>query len=403
MPKYKYVAYNLKGERVLGESSAQNPENLKFQLKTNKLILNSYTTIGEKEKKEFSLFKSKTISETEKINFTRELGVMIESGLSLLSALGVQESMVKKHFLKEIVLNLKEVINRGGSLFSGFNSYRKNFGDIYVNLIKIGELSGTLGKTLVDLSELMEKNDDIRKKVRSALVYPGVVLFITLTISSFLILNVLPAFLKMFTDSGVKLPFLTQFLLDISIFIRKNYIFVIISIVITLFLLKKFFSTLEGKKLGMKIVYRIPVIGNLILMSVTLRFSRTFSTLLDAGISVVKSLEIASQGVGDPLFEEKIKIVNSEIQAGGKIASSLDKTKYFTIATVTMIAVGEESGEIVSMLKKIANYNERQLNQVIRDSMALIEPIMMVILGFIVGSIVLALYLPMFEMINTIK
>lgn len=403
MPKYNYVAYNLKGERFSGEYTASNPENLKAQLKNNKLILNSYTEKKGDKKKELFVFGGNKISDIEKINFTRELGVMIESGLSLLSALGVQENMIKKPFFKKFIFNLKEVINRGGSLYSGFTPYYKNFGDIYINLIRIGELSGTLGKTLTDLSELLEKNDEIKKKVKSALVYPGVVLFITLSISSFLIIYVLPSFVKMFTDSGVKLPFITQLLLDMSAFIRGKYLFVIATIVIAVFSMKKSLSTLEGKKLAIRILYKIPVIGNLVLQSVTLRFSRTLATLLDAGISVIKSLEVASQGVDDPIFEDKIKVVVDEIQAGGKIASALDKTKYFSIATITMIAVGEQSGEIVSMLKKIADFNERQLNQVIRDSLSLIEPLMMVVLGVIVGTIVIALYLPMFEMINTIK
>lgn len=404
MPRYKYTAYDFKGQQVLGERVAQNPEALKMQLKNEKLTLKNFSELkGNGEKKELFKFGSKSIREVEKINFTREIGIMLESGLSLLGALGVQENMVKKKFLKEFVASLRETINRGGTLYGGFIPYKQYFGDIYINLVRVGEVSGTLGKTMLDLSELLEKNDEIKKKVKSAMIYPAVVLFITFCISGFLVIYVLPNFVKMFTDSGVKLPFITQFLLDISVFVREKSLFVIAAVFLLIFLIRNSLKTRKGKIVAVKLIYNIPLIGDLMLKSVALRFSRTLSTLLESGITVLKSFEISSLAVGDPVFEDKMKKAGEDIQSGGKIANALNSTGYFSIAAVTMVAVGEESGEIIGMLKKIADYNERQLNQVIRDTISLIEPIMMVILGVVVGTIVIAIYLPMFDMISTIK
>lgn len=396
MPLYNYQATDLKGKKVSGTKEAENPEQLKKILKNERLIVKSFSL---KKDIEISIFP-KRINENQVISFTRELAVMVESGLSLLGALNVQDETLKKGELKKLVGKLKRNITEGNSLFSGFMEYKNIFGPTYINLIRVGEISGTLSKTMEELAYLLEKNQEIRKKVKGAMVYPVTVMIITLIITTGLILFVLPSFTVMFTDTGVPLPFLTQLLLDISDAIRAHWMATIGIIVTSAFILKKVFRTEVGMEIKNRILYNIPVLGPLLRESVTLRFTRTLATLMEGGVSVIKSLEIAAESIGDPYFIKKIGEVQEDIRSGGRIAKSLEKTKFFSIPTISMISVGEESGEIVTMFKKISDYNEKHLNYIIRDALTLIEPIMVVFLGLMVGTIIIAMYLPMFEMIN---
>lgn len=399
MPLYNYQAVDLKGKKYSGIKEAENGEQLKNILKLERKILKSYSE--KKPSMDISLFP-KTISENQVISFTRELAVMIESGLSLLGALNVQDESLKKGELKNLIGKLKRNITEGNSFFSGFMDYKNVFGPTYINLVRVGEISGTLAKTMDELALLLEKNQEIRKKVKGAMVYPVTVMIITLIITGGLIVFILPAFTAMFTDTGTPLPFLTQFLLDISDGIRNHWLSVIGLMVTIPFILKRVFRTEKGMEIKNRILYNIPIFGPLMREAVTLRFTRTLATLLEGGVSVTKSLEISAESIGDPYFIKKIKGVEEEIRSGGRIAKSLQKTEFFSIPTISMISVGEESGEIVSMFKKISDYNEKHLNYIIRDALTLIEPIMVVFLGGIVGTIILAMYLPMFDMINIV-
>lgn len=399
MPLYSYQAVDLKGKKYSGTKEAESVEQLKNILKMERKILKSSSE--KKPAMDISIFP-KTIKENQVIGFTRELAVMVESGLSLLGALNVQDETIKKGELKVLIAKLKRNITEGNSFFSGFMDYKNVFGPTYINLVRVGEISGTLGKTLEELAILLEKNQEIRKKVKGAMVYPVTVMIITLVITAGLILFVLPSFTSMFVETGVPLPFITQLLLDISDGIRSHWLIGIGSVVGLSFVMKRVFRTEKGMEIKNRIFYKIPVLGELIRESVTLRFTRTLATLLEGGVSVTKSLEIAAESIGDPYFIKKIKSVEEEIRSGGRIAKSLQKTNFFSIPTISMISVGEESGEIVSMFKKISDYNEKHLNYIIRDALTLIEPLMVVFLGLMVGSIILAMYLPMFEMINLV-
>lgn len=396
--RYSYEATDLKGKVSRGIREAENPEQLKKILKVERLILKTF----KEQRGSSGIKRPKRLGKPEIVNFTRELGVMIESGLSLTAALNIQERMQRKGILKNLIIELRDNIISGNSFFSGFLRYENSFGPTYINLIKVGEISGTLGKTLEELSNLLEKNEEIRKKVRGAMVYPTTVMIITIMITGGLIVFVLPAFTSMFTETGVKLPFITQFLLDISRFLRTQWYSALGGAIVGSVILKNILKTKKGKVIKNRILYRLPLLGNLVRESVALRFTRTLGTLLEGGVSVVRSLEISSQSIGDPYFEDKIAEVTAEVQSGERIATSLQKTGFFDVATISMISVGEESGELVEMLRKIADYSERHLNYIIRDALTLIEPIMVVFLGMVVGSIILAMYLPMFEMINIV-
>ncbi|MGL5655493.1 MAG: type II secretion system F family protein [Fusobacteriaceae bacterium] len=399
MSIYKYYAYDLKGKQLEGKMDVENVIQLKKRLKEDKLTLKSYTI----EKNTNKSTSHKKLKQSELISFTREVCIMLESEISLLESLTIQETMTKSVSLKAFISNLKKSINQGEPFYTGLLPYEDQLGPTYVNLVHAGEISGTLGKTMNELADLLEKNSEIKQKINSALAYPIAVLSITVLISSFLIVFVLPSFVKMFTDSGVQLPFLTQLLLDLSSFIRGNFIVILIFIFSFVLYLKKFLATTKGKKIKNRILYRIPVFGKLILESVTLRFTRTLATLLEAGVSILKSLEIAAISVGDPLFTEKILKVKEEVQSGISISSSLNRTNYFSIATISMINVGEKSGRTVIILKKLASTNEKHFDQFVKGAITLIEPLIMIFMGVMIGSVVLALYLPMFDMISAVK
>lgn len=400
MSVYKYCAYDLKGKLIEGKIDVESAIQLKKNLKADRLTLKSYTIEKSGNK---DIFNKKKLRQSELISFTREVCIMLESEISLLESLTIQETMTKSPSLKGFISNLKKSINQGEPFYTGLLPYEDQLGATYVNLVHAGEISGTLGKTMSELADLLEKNAEIKQKINSALAYPIAVLSITVLISSFLVVFVLPSFVKMFTDSGVKLPFLTQLLLDISSFIRGNIIIILIIIFSFVVFLKKFLATTKGKKIKNRILYRIPIFGKLILESVTLRFTRTLATLLEAGVSILKSLEIAAVSVGDPLFTEKILKVKEEVQSGIPISSSLNRTNYFSIATISMINVGEKSGRTVIILKKLASTNEKHFDQFVKGAITLIEPLIMIFMGVIIGSVVLALYLPMFDMISAVK
>ncbi len=420
MPIFKYEAVDLKGVKVSGERESASLQELQKSLKQEKVILRSYKEIkaktpskapktdagGNVEVKKMTFLESLTmerINNDQLIAFTRELAVMIESGLSLLGALNVQNTMMKKkNEMKKLVEDLRTRITQGQTFYSGFAPYEERFGSIYVNLVKVGEVSGNLGSILGELAELLEKNEEIKRKVKSAMTYPITVMSITIIITAFLIVKVLPTFVQMFSGTGVALPGITQFLLDISDFLKAYWWKAGIFLAVFGTIMGKYLKTENGKKNKNRLMYQAPILGILFRQSVTLRFCRTLGTLMDGGVSVIRSFDIAAESVGCPYFLEKINEAKEEIQGGGRIATSLQRTQFFSVATISMMAVGEESGELTKMLKKIAAYNERELNNIIADALTLIEPAMTVMLGGIIGTIVMAMYLPMFDMMGAV-
>lgn len=398
MATYKYIAKNLKGKKVRGVKNSISERELKALLKREKLLLISAKEVEEKEnsKERFKIVKGKDIA-----ILTRELAAMLDGGVSLLRSVTILSTQDKKPGVKKALMQIKEDISSGYP-FSHALSKHKYFDSLYVNMVKSGEESGNLDVVMERIAKALENAEEIKGKVKGALIYPTVVLSMTMGVIFLLVAFVLPTFVEIFASTGAEIPPLTAGVMAVSLFCNKYWYLIIIAIVGFIFGIKKIIKTKKGKRVFNRIQLKLPLFGPVIKKAINARFTRVLATLLESGVPILRSFEIVADSVGNEIVGDSILVVKKEIEAGESISKPLEKAGMFPAMVVNMIDVGEESGNLVEMLNKVADFNERELEQAIRDMLAMFEPIIILILGVVVGVLVVAMYLPIFGLADAI-
>ena len=400
---YQYKVRDKQGKVQQGELEADSTA-----LVANKLRQMGYVPIaidkkkGSAAKKEFHIRKPRAKLKDLAV-FSRQFAVMIDSGLSLLRALSILEEQTENKALAEVLHEVRLDVEKGSALSAALGRHPKVFNKLYVSMVRAGETGGVLDSVLLQLADTIEKQVELRQKVRSAMTYPVAVLCLVLLIVTAMLLFIVPTFKDLYADLGGTLPLPTRVLLAISAILKKWFPIVIAAQVAAAWAFKRWITTEKGRSAWDVFKLKVPVFGKLVHKTALVRFSRTLASLLRAGVPILESLDITSDTVGNVVMRRAIVDVQGAVQTGESMAAPLAKHAIFPPMVVQMIAVGEETGAVDTMLDKIGAFYEQEVEATVDALTSLLEPILIVVMGGAVGGMVVALYMPMFNIIKLIK
>ena len=403
MAAYAYSAINSQGLELKGEVHAADLSSAREQLRVRGLLaqqIDELPASGEESVRTvFKKIKPKSIQ-----IFSRQFATMIEAGLSVVSALTILEEQTDDKYLSLIVKELRADVEGGLLLSEAMTRHPKVFSRLYVAMVEAGEAAGILDEVLDRVAYQIEKETQIKRRVKGAMIYPSMVLaFATLVLSAMLMFLV-PVFVNIFADLGGDLPTLTQWVVNASNLLRSKYYIIFPALIAVFFAIRKYKKTEQGRQLWDKIKLRLPMkIGQVVLKVTMARFSRTLSTLVASGVDIIKSLEITGTTSGNWVVEEALADVRARVHEGVPIAQPLLENPVFPPMVSQMVKIGEETGELEKMLGKIADFYEDEVDASVTALTSIVEPIMMIGVGLMVGVIIISMYLPMFKMLTLIK
>ncbi|TFG90817.1 MAG: type II secretion system F family protein, partial [Syntrophobacterales bacterium] len=334
--------------------------------------------------------------------FARQFATMINAGLPIIQCLDLLGEEEKNKTFAKIIKAVKEDIEGGSSLSESLTKYPDIFNDLFVNLVAAGEAGGILDVILDRLSAYMEKAMELKRKVKGAMTYPITVLVVAFAVVILLLYKVVPVFEEMFSSMGSALPGPTQFLVDMSRFVQDNILYILGIIVLFVFAFKRYYKTERGRLQVDRTILKLPVFGLLLKKVAVAKFSRTLSTMMSSGVPILDGLEIVSKTAGNKVVENALMNTRKSISEGRTIAEPLSEAGIFPSMVVSMIAVGENTGALDAMLEKIADFYDSEVDVAVNALTALLEPMLMVFLGGVVGGMIVALYLPIFSMAGAV-
>ncbi|MFO8052985.1 MAG: type II secretion system F family protein [Candidatus Omnitrophota bacterium] len=394
MENFSYTVKNQEGEILKGTIEAESEDALVEHLQEKEFIILSI----KKQKKKTKAKKGK-VSTDNLVVFSRQLTTLIESGIPAVEALGILEDQIENPYFKLVISSVLKDVKEGMSFSKALMKYPHVFPEIYLSMVEAAEISGNLPEVLNRVSVYLEKSSALRKKVKSALYYPAAIVIMAIVITGFLMFKVIPTFKQIFASLGGELPLPTQILISVSDLLTKKETLIAALGIIFLggFGLKKYINTPKGKLNFHRFILKLPLVGELIRKVALANFSRTFATLMRSGVSVIQGLDIVAKTSGNKVIEEAVLKAKKYIQQGQPIYVPLEESGAFPPMVVKMIAVGERSGRLEGMLLKIAQFYEEQTDAMVAGLSSLIEPIIIVFLGVVVGGIVVALFLPILK------
>ncbi|KWT92828.1 type II secretion system F family protein [Candidatus Magnetominusculus xianensis] len=345
-----------------------------------------------------------SVSPKDLVVFTRQFSTMIDAGLPLVQALDILSVQTESPAFRAIIANMKEDVESGTTFADAVKKHPKVFDELYANMVQAGELGGILDSVLQNLADYIEKALRLKKKVKGAMTYPVVIISIAVVCIGVIMVFVVPTFAKMFASLGGTLPAPTRIIIAMSNFIAGwGGVIIVVVIVALTFIYKQIRSTDKGKYATDQIFLKLPVFGVLIQKVAVAKFTRTLGTLIRSGVPILEALENTAKTSGNKVVERTINIVRSSVTEGQTIVEPLSKSKVFPPMVTSMVSIGESTGALDSMLSKIADFYDEEVDQAVSNLTALMEPMMIVFLGGTVGFTVVAMYLPIFKMVTLIK
>ncbi|MCP4573138.1 MAG: type II secretion system F family protein [bacterium] len=389
-----------KGEVLSGEFEAKNRNDVGEYLRKRRIVI---TSIKQKPREiKLSFLQKKGVGVKDLAVFTRQFATMVNAGLPLVQCLDVLGRQLDKPHFKEVVAKVTADVEGGSTLAEALEEHPAVFSDLYVNMIAAGEAGGILDVILSRLAQFLEKADALQRKVKGAMTYPAVVLTVAGGACIFMLLFVIPVFAKMFSDFGGTLPAPTRIVMGASEFLQGYWWALGIGIAALITGFKRYRATTSGRLLTDKAALRMPIIGNVLRKSGVSRFTRTLGTLIGSGVPILQGLEITSRTAGNKVLQHAIEDTSRSISQGDTIASPLKESGVFPPMVVQMISIGEQTGALDEMLSKIADFYDDEVDAAVEALTAAIEPLMIVVMGGMVGSMLVAMYLPMFKMANVV-
>ena len=400
MPVYKYRAINESGKSVEGIVDADSPKSAIDKLKRQRVYLSSIEEVREGGRRRLALLGG--VSTAELAVTTRQFSTLVSAGLPLEASLATLAEQSDDARLRQVFADLKDRVSGGSSLASAMSNHPSVFSDMYVNMVRAGEASGTLDVVLARLAEFIEKQSSLMGRVRGAVVYPVFMMFVGAGVLFFMMSYVVPKITKMFERSDRALPLLTRMLIAASDFVSQYAWLIVLFGAFFLFALYRFRSRPRGREYFDRVLLRIPTLGRLVRMVIIARFSRTLGTLLATGIPLLEAIDIAAAVVGNSVYTKALARVRDSVREGASLAATLKDAGIFPPLVVRMVAVGEQTGEVEDMLKRIADTYDMQVESALATFTSLLEPLMILALGVVVGFIVFAILLPIFELTSTV-
>ncbi len=407
MPKYEYLVKDREGKSITGTQEAGDVNTIIEALRQQ-----GYMIIRVNEaKQKFQIFskpsdggrKRRRIKADDIVVFSRQLATMVEAGVPLVQALAILAEQAETVTMQEVVIKLHDDVESGQSLSEALDRHRKVFNELFISMVRAGESSGSLEEILDRVATYIEKTVALQKKIKSALVYPAVVATMALVITMGMLTWVVPKFAGIFTSLNAELPGPTRILLDVSDFLRANFLLVSIGTGIAIFILWRFINTKGGRLWYDSTKLKLPVFGPLLLKVAISKFSRTLATLIKSGVPILASLEIVAKTSGNRLIENIVGEVGVAIKEGESISVPLGRKRVFPPMVVRMIAVGEETGELEKMLSKISDFYDVQVDTSVDGLTSMIEPLVIAFLGTVIGAIVIAMFLPILTLTSAMN
>ncbi len=399
MREYIWRARTLKGEIQSGVITARHERDVIGQLRRKRLIV---MTIREKAKDVTLPTLGTGVKRKDLVVFSRQFATMINSGLPLIQCLEILGGQMESKNLARIVQEVSSDVEAGNTLSEALSKHERVFTPLFINMVAAGEAGGILDKVLYRLADYLEKSNSIHRKVKGALIYPAVVISIAVLVTIFLLVFVIPTFAQLFESSGLDLPLPTKIVIGLSHFMMSAWFWILAGVVGLVFGIRKYYSTDSGEYNIDKFLLNIPNLGELLRKASIARFSRTLGTLLGSGVAILDAMEITATTSGNRVVQEAIMKSRASIASGDTISEPLGKSTVFPPMVVQMIRVGEETGRLDSMLSKIADFYEEEVDVAVETLTSILEPVLIVGIGIIVGGMVVSMYLPIFRLASAI-
>ena len=401
MPYYIWKGVNSYGEKRKGKMEALDEAGARAQLKRMRIDVKVCKEAPKDIFENVAFFQPK-ITGKDIVIFTRQLSTMIDAGLPLVQCLQILSKQQENVSMKRVLTEIQNDVETGNTLADAMRKHPKAFDSLYSNMIEAGEVGGILDTILSRLAAFMEKAMALKKKIKGAMTYPAICLGISIVILIVILIFVIPVFEKMFADFGSALPVPTQIVVDMSNNFKANFIWLFLGIAAIIFIFKKIYATEQGEIKIDAILLKLPVVGSLIQRVAVAKFTRTMSTMLQSGVPILDALAVVGKTAGNKVIEIAVFRVRDAIAEGRAIAEPLEETGVFPNMVVQMINVGEQVGALDTMMEKIADFYDEEVDQAVENLTAMIEPFMMVFLGGMIGGLVVAMYLPIFSIAGAV-
>jgi type IV pilus assembly protein PilC len=406
MPKFFYTAKNIAtGENVGGELEAKDEKSLAQDLRAQGLLLTSHKGVEESKALNIKFFdRFSSVPLKEKMVFTRNLAVMVSSGLTVSRAVRNLSLQTDNKKFKAVLLSVYDDVQSGKTLADGLGRFPSVFNELFVNMVGVGEVSGNLEEILDILALQLEKEHDLTSKVHGALIYPAVIVVAMIGIAILMLTYILPRITGVFVDMDVKLPATTMFIIGISDFLRNNVILCLVGAIGSVTGVKMFAGTPSGKRFFSLLFVYMPIVGNIVIKVNCARFARIYSSLLKSGVSVVTGLGIVSKTLGNVYYRDALEVAIAEVQKGVELSKVIARyPRIFPILVPQILEVGEETGKTETVLRRLAEFYEEEVSQITKNMSSIIEPILMLVIGGGVGFFAVAMLQPMYSVLENIK
>lgn len=393
MSIYQWKGVGANGRRRKGKLEAADERQVENFLK--RLRISEYSV--KEAPKELVILKPK-VKARDVLIFTRQFSTLIDAGLPLVQSLKVLSDQSDNSTFKSTLREINNSVQGGSTLSDSMRKYPKIFDSLYCNLIAAGEAAGILDSILKRLAEYIEKAEKLKRKVKSAMTYPAIILLVAVAVMAILLVYVIPVFEEVFSGFGKDLPALTQVVVQASQILRGNALAVLMGLIVFIIVFVRFHKTKSGSRLIDKALINLPFMGDLVKKVAVAKFSRTLATMLQAGVPIISSLDIVASTAGNRIVEEAIIDSRIAIAEGRSLTDPLLESGIFPSMVTQMIAVGEEAGALDSMLLKVADFYDEEVDAAVETVTSLIEPMLIIFLGITVGTVVIAMYMPIFEL-----
>jgi len=398
MPTFTYTARSSNGDLRSATIDAPSRDDAVAQLRRQRLTIVKVDESKSTPKKSLGSIKMRDI-----VIFTRQFSTMINAGLPLVQALDILARQSENKALQAVVREVVFDVESGNTVADAMKKHPKAFSDLYTNMVAAGEAGGILDTILNRLAIFMEKNDALVRKVKGAMIYPTVIMCVAALCVVILLWKVIPVFASMFGSVGMTLPLPTRVVIGASGFLNAYWWAIIAGLAGLGYFLKSYYATSSGQLVIDRFLLHVPVLGDVLRKSAVSRFTRTLGTLISSGVSILDGLEITARTSGNRVVQDAIMGSRASIAGGDTIAGPLQKSQVFPPMVISMIAVGEQTGGLDEMLTKIADFYDDEVDAAVSALLSLLEPIMIVFLGVVVGGMIVAMYLPIFDMVNAVK
>ena len=399
MPVFEYKGKSISGSLIAGELKARNRAELERILRSNRILVTSVS----RKPSQLKLPTSNRVARIDISRFTRQFATMIGAGLPMVQCLDILAQQMESPAFRKVIAEIRDSVSSGSTLAEALGKHKKVFDELYCNMVEAGEIGGALDTILIRLATYREKADALNRKVKGAMVYPAVIVVVAAGVTLAMLTYIVPIFAKMFASLGTALPGPTQLVLDISNVLRDYFWYGIGVAIAGAVGFRYWLKTDKGRLAFDKFKLKVPMIGSLIRKSAVARFTRTLGTLISSGVSILDALDTTAKTAGNRVVHDAIKKSVLSIAEGETITQPLKESGVFPPMVIQMISVGEKTGGLDDMLQKIADFYDEEVDTAVAALTSIIEPVIIVFMGVVIGGILIAMYLPMFDIVGAIK